>query len=290
MKVSHTFCQRKSFAPVECFFFVFFLLHRLLSVLNTSKTHVISIISARSTFQSYFWLFAWLCRIQIYTYVSDSPIHVPFLAITLVYKFRPIFCFCICRNFRYFYSSWSFVYCTLHKYILCKRMFQMIWGWWWSIEKRERERKKIVILFPSRSKLFFVCHHYFCCSFFIRLHSYPHENQDLYLHCMLYNNNAKLHFKCGNCCTLQFHHVHTAQTQNTQTSALNALRTCLCFILYIYMNTLCVCKFPFALPADIIIIHVCLCFKSVKICSTFRQFFITYIVWNATARKMSRLR
>lgn len=54
------------------------------------------------------------------------------------------------------------------------------------------EKKNLVILFPFRSKLFIVCHHYFCCSFFIRLYSYPHENQDLYLHCMLYNNNAKM--------------------------------------------------------------------------------------------------
>lgn len=86
-----------------------------------------------------------------------------------------------------------------------------------------------------------------------------------------------MHSKCGNCCSLQFYHMHRSFTlhmhRKLEMTALNALRLCSCFVHRdMYRVCVFVCKFPFALPADIII-HVCLCFKSAKICSTFRQFF-----------------
>lgn len=187
-----TTCQRKSFALLE------FLLHRFFLIFpdfclsctcfHTSKAHVISIIFARFTIQSYFRLFTWLCallciQMQAYMYMHlDSFVH-PFLSDHACLQISTYF-------WGFFEKKSSLVFS--HKFAAQVYTTPECFKWYaggsrqW--KKNEWATRKIVILFPFRSKLFFVCHHCFCCSFFIRLYSYPHGNQDLYLHCMLYSS------------------------------------------------------------------------------------------------------
>lgn len=121
---------------------------------------------------------------------------------------------------------------------------------------KNKKEKFNVILFPFLSKSFFFlytfCHYYFCCSFFILSYSYPQENQDLYLLCMFFYNakntiSKKRSASAYTMCTLYVAHD-------------DAL--CLQYI-DIYAN--------FNSHNDVIL-HVCLCFKSMKICTTFSRF------------------
>lgn len=165
---------------------------------------------------------------------------------------------CFCGNFQYIYLCFLANMC-----MWCQRIYRM---------------KKEIRNFISFSRKFFsfVCYHYLCCSFFIlsiscilsfypscqrfwsRLYSYPQENQDLYLLCMLYVTTPKcIPLRNSNVCRAMCSLKHTHCTFHSEYWT-PSTQDALC-LKYMYAN----CHF-----ANHSILHVCLCFKSTKICST----------------------
>ena len=161
-----------------------------------NKTHVISIIFARFRIPSYFWLFTWLCP-TLHTFIETRQSNTCTV-------FSDHSClqistyFFACENFRYICSFWSYFYCTS----ICTRVFRMIWGCWSILdsEKRIEEKNrnfisfslKVILRLPPLLLLLIFHSPLFLSTW---------ESRFIFALHVLYNNNAKMHSKCGNCCT-----------------------------------------------------------------------------------------